>query len=236
MKDRIKNSLYLFLLLFISISGYCQNQGHLIMEITEASSENEQVNAQVQMMKGSVTEVHYKDGQSLTTMNLMGGMVVTRILMEASGDIKLIMDMMGNKMLIPMSKMDIDKAKAENENPMDDLDISYDESDTKEIAGFSCYKMIAQSAVNPDMQIEAYITEEIQANAAVIRGVDLEKFKGFPLEYTLDVGMMTMTTTAKEFLTEVDSDVFNINTDGYTTMTFQKFMDQMGGFGQGFGF
>ena len=206
------------------------------MEIIEASSDNEQVNAQVQMMKGSVTEVYYKDGQSLTTMNLMGGMVVTNVLMQTNGDLKLIMDMMGQKMLIPISKIEQDKAKAENDNPMSDLDITYNEGDTKEIAGFACYKMIAQSAVNPDIQIEAYITEDIQANAAVIQGVDLELFKGFPLEYTVDVGMMTMTTTAKEFEATVDSNVFNIDTAGYTEMSFKDFMDSMGSMGGNFGF
>ena len=188
------------------------------------------------MMKGSVTEVHYKDGQSLTTMNMMGGMVVTKVLMEQTGDLKLIMDMMGQKLLIPMSKTELDASKANNENPMGDLDISYDESDTKEIAGFNCYKMTATSAVNPDITIEAYITEDIKANAAVIQGVDLELFKGFPLEYTVDMGMMALTTTTKEYNQTVEAGVFDIDTNGYTTMTMEEFMNSMGGMGGNFGF
>jgi hypothetical protein len=230
-----------FILLTIFTFGVlglaAQNQeGHLIMEITDATSNNEQMAPQLEMMKGSVTEVHYKDGQSLTTMNLMGGMVVTKILLEKSGDLKLIMDMMGQKMLIPMSKMELEKSKATGENPMSELDITYDETDTKEIAGFPCYKMNAKSKSNPDLNIEAYITDRIKANAAVIQGVDLEMFKGFPLEYTVDMGMIKMTTSAKEYNEKVDASVFDINTKGYTTMTMEEFMNSMGGMGKGFGF
>jgi len=222
---------------FITSFGlYAQEEGHLKMEITEVSSENPQMQAQLEMMKGSQTEVHFKDGKSLTTMNMMGGMVVTKVLLETGQGLKLIMDMMGQKMLIPMSQQELTQSQNDPANPMNDLTVTYDEADTKDIAGFSCYKMVATPVSNPDMKIEAYITEDIKANAAVIQGVNLENFKGFPLEYTVNMGVMTMTTTTKEYEATVDSEVFNVNTNGYTEMSMEDFMNSIGQMGGGFGF
>lgn len=224
-------------ILFIALAATMFGQkGHLVMEIVDVKSDNPQMQAQLEMMKGSETEVFYNGTKSLTKMNMMGGMVLTDILIEKEVGMKLIMNLMGNKMFIPMSQQEMDVAKASADNPMNDLNITYDKSDTKELAGFSCYKMVAVPTANPDMQFEAYITEDIKTNAAMIQGVDLEQFAGFPLEYTVNMGPMTMTTTAKTFEPTVDDAVFNVNTDGYTEMTMDEFKSSMGQMGGGMGF
>ena len=227
----------LIMALFLSPSAFSQDEGHITFEITDVASDNPQVQAQMEMMKGSTTEVYYKGDKSLTNMNMMGGMInVNLILGGKDQGMKMAMDMMGQKVLIPISKEEMEKMKAESENPMSELTIEYDESDTKEIAGFTCYKMVATPVTNPDMKLEAYITEEIKTNAALVQGVDMEQFKGYPLEIVANLGMATMTTSAKAYEPKCDDASLTMDTSGFTEMSFEDFMSSMGQMGGGFGF
>ena len=224
-------SVFIFLLLLcLSISA--QN-GSLTMEITDATSDNPQVASQMEMMKGTKVGVTYKGQQSMTKMDMMGGMVKVDVKMSESGDMDMYMDMMGQKMWIVSTKAEMDLAKAES--GASEPEISYDESDTKMIAGFECYKMVLTSPDNEDFTLEAYITEKIKTNAAVIQNVDISKFKGFPLEYTINMPQMQMTFETTDYSAEIDESIFDVNTDGYKKMTFEEFQSAMGGMG-GFGF
>lgn len=214
-------------------------QGSLTLEITEVSSDNQQAAAQLEMMKGTQVNVFFKGKESVTKMNMMGGMVETNVKMNANGDMDMLMSMMGQKMWIQATKAELDRSKIENENAMTDLDIVYDESDTKNIAGFDCYKMVVTSPDNEGFTMEAYITEELKINAAMVQNVDIMEFKGLPLEYIIsnDVpqlgATMKMVFTTTNFSKELDLAVLELNTDGYTKMSWEDFMSQMGG---GFGF
>lgn len=213
------------------------SEGYIKMEITEASSDDPQTAQALEMMKGTETEVYFKGGKSLTALNMMGGMVQMKNILNESGDLVMYMDMMGNKMEVTGTKLEMDKFKAENPNPMSDLDITYDESDTKEIAGYKCYKMMATSSENEDLKITAYITDQIKINAAVIQGVDLSEFKGFPLEYSMDMGgQMKLVVSTVDLKESIDTKVFDIDGSSYKKMNWEEFMSQMGGMGGGFGF
>lgn len=220
--------------LIFSIAMYAQN-GALTIEVVDASSTDAQVAAQMEMMKGTKISVSYMGEKSLTKMNMMGGLVNIDVKMSENGDMDMYMDMMGQKMWIPSTKAELDLAKAEA--GASDPEFVYDESDTKEIAGFQCYKV---TMTNPDVEgfkLEAYITEEIKANAAVIQGVDIGAFKGFPLEYTIlnSAPNMNMTFTTTEYSENVDASVFDVKTNGFTKMTMEELQSLMGGAG-GFGF
>lgn len=190
-------------------------KGYVKMEITDVSSDDEQMAQMLEMMKGTETEVFFAEGQSLTVMNMMGGMVQVKNMLNAEGDMNMYMDAMGNKIHMQASKAELMKAKAEQPSGFDDLEFEYDMEDTKEIMGFKCYKMKSVDDEDSEMKFEAYITEEIKTNAAIIQGADLSKFKGFPLEYNIDMGQMSMIITCKDFKKEVDSAVFDIKADGY---------------------
>jgi len=188
------------------------------------------------MMKGNETIVHFKGKESLTKMNIMGGMVKIDLKMSENEDFDMLMDAMGQKIWVNTPKLEMDKMKAETDNPMEYMEISYDEADTKTIAGYECYKM---SVVFPDQEgatLEAYISEELKTNAPVIQGVEMKKFKGFPLEYNFNNGMMTLSVVAKSFEPTVDESVFELNTSGYQKMTMAELMEMSGGMGGGFGF
>ena len=210
---------YSTLILSILISFFlgqvviAQDQGHIQYEMTDATSDNPQIQAQMEMMKGSTTDIYYKGKESLTVNNMMGGMVNVKMKLNEEG-MKMAFDMMGQKILVPMSKAEMEKMKMEGDNPMSELDITYDKNDTKEIAGFTCYKMVASPVTNPEIKIEAYITEEIKTNAALIQGVDMDQFNGYPLEIVANMGQVTMTTTAKSYNNTVDASALNLDTSG----------------------
>ncbi len=219
--------------MIFSVAVFAQN-GALTMEVVEANSTDAQVGAQLEMMKGTKLSVSYMGEKSMTKMNIMGGLVNIDIKMSENGNMDMYMDMMGQKMWIPSTKAELDLAKAEA--ALSDPEFVYDESDTKEIAGFECYKV---TMTNPDLEgfvLEAYITEEIKTNAAVIQNVDISQFKGFPLEYTINSSTpdMTITFTTTDYTADVDASVFDVNTNGFTKMTMEE-LQALGGAG-GFGF
>ena len=223
--------------LLVGWSAFAQPaQGTLKLEIIEATSDNPQMAAGLEMMKGTITEVMYQDGQSITKMNMMGGMVEVDVKMGKEGNMDMLMNAMGNKMWIQASKTDLDLAQAENDSPLADLDFEYDESDRKEIAGFDCFKMIATAPGSDEFKLEAYITEDIKINAAVMQGIDITEFRGFPMEYIFDAGMMKMTVSTTEFSDEVAEGAFELDTNGYTKMSYEEFLNSMGQMGGGMGF
>ena len=207
------------------------NEGSLVLEITEATSDNEQIAAQLEMIEGTETNVYFKEGQSMTRVDMMGGMIKMDVLVKSNGDSDMLMNAMGQKMWIKSTKAEQDLLAAENDNALADLDISYDETDTKVIAGFNCYRMNATAPGSDDFSLSAYITEDIEIDAPVIRGVEIDQFQGFPLEYIVNQNGTQMTITTTSFSDQVDDSIFEINTTGYTQMSLSDFMSQMGGFG-----
>jgi len=214
-------------------------QGQLTLELTDVKSDDPGAQQQMEMMKGMAMNVTFKGDNSLTAMDMMGGMIKSTALASEDGSGKLLMDMMGNKMYIPISKEDSEKGKEASAEMWENLEIVYDESDTKEIEGVNCYKMTVkpkEGAESP-LNLSGYITKTITAKINVM-GIDLSELEGFPMELTMGTPAGGMTFTTTNFNTnDVDASVFELDTKGYKEMTFQEFMDmmsQMGGGGFGF--
>jgi len=213
------------------------SEGHITMELTEVTSDDPAMEQQLQMMMGTEMNVHFNDKGSLTTMSMMGGMVKTTALDSKEGDGKLLMDMMGNKMYIPITAADVKEREESGAEMWENVNITYDKADTKEIAGMECYKMnIAVKDGMEGMNMSGYITEAITANANIMQ-IDTKKFDGFPMELTIGIGAGKMTITTTKFDKTVDASVFDLDTGGYKQMTFKELQDMMGQMGGGgFGF
>ncbi len=213
-------------------------EGHITMELTDVTSDDPAVEQQLQMIKGMEMDVYFNDSGSLTSMDMMGGMIKSTSLNSKDGSGKLLMDMMGNKMYIPISKEDAEKAAENGAEMWENVDITYDESDTKEILGVTCYKMEIKPKEETDgiMSMTGYVTKAINANANIMQ-IDTKNFEGFPMELSIGAGGGVMTITTTKFDKTVDASVFDIDTNGYKEMTFSEFMDMMGQMGGGgFGF
>lgn len=222
------------------LSGQSQeviSEGHIKLELTEVKSDDPAMEQQLQMMMGTEMDVHFNAKGSLTTMNMMGGMVKTTALDVKDGDGKLLMDMMGNKMYIPITEADAKEREESGAEVWENVDITYDKTDTKEIAGMECYKMnITAKDGMEGMNLSGYITNAITANANIMQ-IDTKKFDGFPLELTIGMGPGKLTITTTAFEKTVDASVFDVDTGGYKQMTFKELQDMMGQMGGGgFGF
>ncbi len=233
----IKNIVTLCLLALATFQVKAQKQlksGLIKLEITDVKSDDEMVAAQLDMMKGTETIYAFTDKTSYSQSNLMGGLMqMTTITDVKTQETLLLMDMMGQKMLVPSTKEDRDKFNPSNETAQ--WDVAYDKSDTKTIAGYDCYKAnITMKGM--DGGFKMYITEDILASTDMIQGMESMNLDGFPLEYIMEMPQMSFTYTAVEVTDKVDASLFEVDKSGYKEMTYEEFMKQMGGMAGGLGF
>ena len=211
-------------------------QGMIKMELTEIKSDDPAMGAQLGMMKGSTTTVYFNNEKSLTQMDMMGGMMEMSVMSDVKTKVGFLlfkMDMLGQKVKVNITEEDV--KSRESENAMADITVTYDESDTKKVAGYNCYKATITSPSLQGGEITAYVTNEITAAADIIQGISADKIKGFPLEYVMGAQGISMVYTTVEVKTDIDNSVFDINTDGYEVQTMEEFTKAMGAMG-GMGF
>lgn len=211
--------------------------GHIKTEITEVTSDNPQVAAQLEMMKGTQTEYFFSEEKSLVSSNMMGGMVKMNYLVNnADEHLTLLFDAMGQKMMVESTKEERADMEAEQAELTEDLEIVYDETDTKEILGHKCIKATIEGSDDYPMSFYMYVAPGVKASNKLIQGLQGFDLRGFPLEMTMENEQMKMTVSTIEMNDKVDSSVFELNTSGYTKMTFDEFSQSMGAMGGGMGF
>lgn len=209
--------------------------GYVKMEIKDIKAEDPAIQAQVGMMKGTVTEVFFNEEKTLTTMSMMGGMMETKTLVnlkEKTGFMLFNIEMLGQKV-----KVDLSESMAQQEKESKDLklDVEYFPEIKKEILGYSCHKaVIKQNVGGQETEIVLYVTEDIKTASSPIQGIDGDKLKGYPLEYCMNAQGISMVYSATEFKKEIDTAVFDISTEGYEEKTMEEFQKSMGGMGMGF--
>jgi GLPGLI family protein len=165
--------------------------------------------------------IQIKGQQSRMEQSLGMGMSQVTITDMKKGSGVLLMDMMGKKMAMELSKEELekmDKKKKTQKEP----EFKYVDG-TKEIAGYNCKKAIV--SVEGAAEFEIYYTEELPKGASKT----YEGLKGFPLQYTIAQGPMKIKVTAEKVKQEkLDKSLFDIP-DGYDKMTFEEFQKEMGG-------
>ncbi|MEO1261250.1 MAG: hypothetical protein AAFZ15_20775 [Bacteroidota bacterium] len=188
------------------------------------------------MMGNTTLDFYFKGKKQKMDMNMMGGMmrIQTIIPLENPQEGTILMDMMGQK--IQITEMNEDElAESNNFMNMDNVkEVTYNEKDQKNIAGFPCY--FAKVTTKDDMVMKYYITEKIQPPMPV-KKKDANILKGYPLEMIIDTGQgVEMVFTAQEVSREFSDEVFKTG-EGYTPMTMSEFQEKMGALGGGgFGF
>jgi hypothetical protein len=207
--------------------------GHVTMEITKIESDDEAMAAQLQMLKGTTTDIYFAPEQYMSVMSMMGGLMnITNKVGVENGKMDMYMDMMGQKMWIETTTDE----SAEGKPTTADVDITYDKADTKEIQGYKCYLMTIKSADMQGGSVKAYITQDIKSDAKFIQGYEKVEYEGFPLEVTLSMPVMSMTMETTSIKNELPAGSFDVNTDGYEKMSMEEFTEKMGGMGAGLGF
>ena len=99
--------------------------------------------------------------------------------------------------------------------------------DTKEIAGYTCKKVIytiPDDKVEP-VSFEIYYTDAISESA----NTQFPGLKGFPLEYVMETQGMVITYVAKSVTEEKVAKSLSKVPEGYEKMTYEDFVKMMGG-------
>lgn len=130
----------------------------------------------------------------------------------------MIMDMMGQKIAVNMTKEDLEKA--EKETTPDE--ITYVDGETKTIMGYKCNKAIITNAEKGSKN-EVYYTTKIKNSNKDYKGLP-----GMPLQYITKEGEMTLRMTASKISEEKLSDDLFEKPEGYDWMT----MDELENFGK----
>ncbi len=208
-------------------------KGTVIMEITDVKADDPQMEMGLAALVGSQTELVFAEGQYVTNMDMMGGMISMKShVKQGENKFNMLMDAMGNKIWV---ESDLDKAQSNAEKEMAaQSKITYDKNATKEILGYKCYKM---TLTNPEMEgltLIGYVTPDIKTPANIVQGFQSVEFEGYLMEYTLGNPQFSMTFAAVKISDTVDEKQFDLDTKGYKKMTmdeFQKTMGAMGGMG-----
>ena len=229
----MKHLINLFLLILPFVSITAQNtieKGYVKIEVTEATSDDPKIMQQLEMMKGSITEVYFTEGKYKTSMVIMGGLASLKSIVDLeTNNLDMFLEIMGNRMWV---NTDTETAKSNSPagRDMSGFEVKYDKSKTKLILGYDTYKTTITA---PDgLSIEGWISEEIKTEASIIQGMQDLKLLGFPLEFSLISTDRKLTFSATVIKETVEDSEFLFNPDLYQKMTpkeFSEFMNSMGG-------
>ena len=145
------------------------------------------------------------------------GMGGTQIVMSdnSAKTADILMDMMGQKIHIHMTKEEIEEAEKDTQKP----EITYLEGE-KEIVGYKCKKAEIK---NGETLTTVYYSDKLQ-----ITHNDYKELNGFPLEYTASTEGMEMVITASEVQKEKLPDTLFEIPEGYDLMTMEELGNMMG--------
>ena len=169
--------------------------------------------------------VHFDEKMQATDMNMMGGMMLMKTITPVGNlkDSKMTIEVMGMKYeIIEIGEEALKESKGIG-NLENALEVSYDKKDTKEIAGFKCYKAIVK--MNDGTTNDFYITEGIAVQDSKDAKV---KLAGYPLQMKTTTQQGEMTMTATSFSKDLPKDCFSVG-EGFTKVTMEEFQKQMGG-------
>ncbi len=203
--------------------GQAAKEGSVIYTMTFEGLPPEQA----AMMGDMETKVYFKDKKAYSETSSM--MINSKSLTDENGQLTL-MDIMGNKMFIRMSKADLEKEEAKTK--MKDPKIEYTK-EVKTVAGYECQKAIVTTTTEKDGEIKSdvwYCEKIPYVNSGGKSGTPFKGIKGMPLEFTSVVGPNKVKMVAKEVsLGNVPDSKFVLSTEGYTEKKPEDLKKMQGG-------
>lgn len=193
-------------------------EGSLVFEITSIKTDNPNLK---QSMQGSTNEVHFKGTVYKNDVQMMNGAVhLQRLKNDATNEFSVYLDLMGKQMKVSVPDS-VQKTKQKESE--ESTNIIYDESTTKIIEGYKCYKATVETlkADGSVKEFHLYITEAIKIPASAIGGLP-KVLKGFPLEYSTKVGETELFYTLKSFNKTLTVDALK-TPDTYPSMDYKEF-------------
>ncbi|MEP7167958.1 MAG: DUF4412 domain-containing protein [Bacteroidota bacterium] len=217
-----KKLLLFFVLMAANIiyaNGQKIGEGKAVFEISypDADIPDEQM-----AMMPTESTMFFKDNEARVEMKMGMGMNQVMLFDNKAKIMTMLMDMMGNKIAIKMNEEDIKKRKEKDGKKDYEIKVT---DETKDIAGLKCRKAIVTSA---DGSFDIYFTDQVTYRngnwASEYKGID-----GFPMQYKITQGSMTMQMTAKSVTKEkVEDEKFTVPSD-YKPMTMEEMQKMYSG-------
>ena len=209
--------LVIALTLFLSFNSLAQGPSGYIkynMSYTESSMTKEELE-----MMPEETEMWFKG--DLVKLRMPMGMGMQSDVLILKDKVVLLMDLMGNKLAMESTKTEVEKQNSASKKAV----VKLVDGETKKVAGYDCKKAILSTPGEKDMIV--WYSDKIKSNGSWY--FQMSEIKGFPLEFSMKTGEMSVRMAAKEVRMEkVDDAEFTVSSD-YKVMTQADMMKMMGG-------
>ena len=203
--------------LFLSLNAFSQGPSGYIkynMFYAESNMTKEELS-----MMPEETEMWFKE--DLVKLRMPMGMGMQSDVLLLKDKVVLLMDLMGNKLDMETTKKEVETENTASTKAV----VKLIAGETKNIAGYECKKAILSTPGEKDMIV--WYSDKIKSNGSWY--FQMSEIKGFPLEFSMKTGEISVRMTAKEVRMEsVDDAVFTVSSD-YKVMTQEDMMKMMGG-------
>lgn len=220
MKNILFNCRFQFVIaltLFLSFNSLAQGPSGYIkynMSYTESSMTKEELE-----MMPEETEMWFKG--DLVKLRMPMGMGMQSDVLILKDKVVLLMDLMGNKLAMESTKTEVEKENSATKKAV----VKLIDGETKNVAGYDCKKAILSTPGEKDMIV--WYSDKIKSNGSWY--FQMSEIKGFPLEFSMKTGEISVRMSAKEVRMEnVDDAEFTVSSD-YKVMTQADMMKMMGG-------
>ena len=215
----MKKTLFLSFALLLSISVSAQNkiEEGIMTTKQSMSSDNEQMNSQLQLMGDTNSTTYFKDDKSRSETSS-----------PMTGDVTIVIDGTAKQMLMIMSNPQLGKkysiqSAEPNEEDLAKISVKKGE-ETKTVLGYKCQQYIVTMEQNgQEVEMHMFTTDEILAvsqNTTAMGG----KVEGFPLYFVMKMNQMGSNIEIRSEVIKIDEvavsdDKFNMTPpEGYTKL------------------
>lgn len=210
-------SLVFAMTLLLSLNTLAQGPSGYIkynMSYAESNMTKEELS-----MMPEETEMWFKG--DLVKLRMPMGMGMQSDVLILKDKVVLLMDLMGNKLAMESTKTEVESENFASKKAV----VKLVEGETKNVAGFDCKKAILSTPGEKDMIV--WYSDKIKSNGSWY--FQMSEIKGFPLEFSMKTGEMSVRMSAKEVRMEkVDDAEFTVSSD-YKVMTQEDMLKMMGG-------
>lgn len=216
--------LYILLptLAFCDLAAQAQDklsEGKVVFEISYPDVELDQ---QTMAMLPDESTFYFKHEKSRVEIKMAMGSTV--VISDAKTETSTtLMDYMGNKMAINMTKEDVEKEKKSKTPPTVKMT-----NETKKIAGYLCTKaLIIPEDTTENSPYEVWFTKEIEGKNSFrssIEGID-----GFLMEFKTRQNNLTMKMTCRSVESQKVDDALFVIPTGYKPVTMEDLKNMRGG-------
>jgi hypothetical protein len=188
-------------------------------------------------MMGDITmKIGFNGTSSNANVNMMNGMVITDICFDnEKKEGILLMNMMSKKIAVKMNEEEMKAYQQKQSQNTAPPKIEYFKKETKKIAGYKCYKVVATTGKDTEPVI-MYVTEGIQPTATSQWEMQYPGMTGYPLSIEITQQGMKVNILANNVDAEAAKDIKYSSEipSGYEEMTVKELQElSKGGGGLG---